>query len=114
MAKCFKIHRLVAEAFIPNPENKPQVNHIDGNKLNNSVENLEWVTHSENIQHAFDTGLANALVGTNNSLSKLTNEQVLFIRQNYGLITKRKLATMFNVGMTTIHSVAHRKSYFEN
>lgn len=57
------VHRLVAEAFIPNPENKPVPNHLDGNTLNNDVRNLEWATFSENTQHAYDTGLIQRTYG---------------------------------------------------
>lgn len=64
------VHRLVAEAFIPNLENKPQVNHIDGCKTNNSTLNLEWCTAQENTEHAFRTGLATKKVATNSDIQK--------------------------------------------
>ena len=59
----FRVHRLVGEAFVDNPDNKTQINHIDGNKLNNNAMNLEWVTASENMQHAFKHGLAKPSLG---------------------------------------------------
>jgi len=71
-----KVHRLVAEAFIPNPENKPEVNHIDGNKENNHVKNLEWVTRLENMQHAEKNGLVPHTLGEYHPMSTCSNEQI--------------------------------------
>ena len=76
-------HRLVAQAFIPNPENKLQVNHKDGNKQNNLVENLEWCTNRENQQHAWDTGLQIAITGEDHANSKLTQADVDAIRERF-------------------------------
>lgn len=68
-AKFIRTHRLIAFTFIPNIENKPQINHIDGNKLNNNVNNLEWCTVQENKEHAIRTGLQN-FNGKNNPKAK--------------------------------------------
>lgn len=78
-----RVHRLVAEAFLPNPDNKETVNHIDGHKLNNSVENLEWATHIENMRHAYRTGLIVRVSGDKCHSSKLSNEKAAYIRKNY-------------------------------
>ena len=78
-----RVHRLVAEAFIPNPENKDTVNHIDGNKQNNIVSNLEWVNRTEQMIHAYNLGLKTSRIGSKNSNAKLTDEQVREIRKLY-------------------------------
>lgn len=99
------IHRLVAQAFIPNPENKYSVNHIDGNRLNNNVENLEWATGTEQNNHAFATGLKLPGEGVGNS--KLKNHEVLAIRKD----TKSKLrilAKKYGVCKATISMIRNR------
>lgn len=80
----FKVHRLVAEIFISNPEHKPQVNHIDGNKLNNRVDNLEWCTNGENSKHAWNNGLRTKRIGKDNKFSIKVNQYDL----NNNLIKK--------------------------
>lgn len=82
--KIYSIHRLVAIAFIPNPQNLPQINHIDGNKDNNCVENLEWCDNSYNQKHAYKNGLKNrAKMSAHSSFRKLAEDQVAFIKKVY-------------------------------
>lgn len=73
--KTIKVHQLVAQCFIENPDNLVEVNHKDGDKRNNYWENLEWITRSGNIQHAYDLGLRSAM-GTNNARCKTSEEEV--------------------------------------
>lgn len=103
------VHRLLALTFIPNPDGKPEVNHKDGDKLNNSLDNLEWVTKKENAQHAQSTGLSHLPQGEENGRAKLTEDEVVSIyhRMLNGEINS-KLAREFNVSPTTIQSIKKR------
>lgn len=105
------VHRLVAQAFIPNPDNLPEVNHRNGIKTDNRLENLEWVTHAENLRHARDTGLQVAAQGEKCSRSKLTNEQACYVRDNPDGLTCTQLAAKFNVHEKTISRIQLGRRY---
>ena len=110
----FRIHRLVAEAFIPNPLGKEQVNHIDGNKKNNCVSNLEWVTPKENIRHAIENNLSSIKYGSKNLSSKLNEDDVLYIRENAGINKSvRELSEIYNVSTTTIYNIINYKKWLK-
>ena len=106
--KLMFVHRLVAEKYIPNPKNKPQVNHKDGNKLNNNAENLEWVTNKENRNHAVKNGLH--FCGEKCSWAKLTEKQVDFIRKHTELNPK-ELAELFGVSVSHIREIRRNESW---
>ncbi len=101
--KNFAVHRLVAEAFIPNPLNKEYVNHINGNKKDNRVDNLEWLTPSENTQHAYNTGLTIPKKGEHSSVSKLTNKEVLEIYYAEGM--------HIDISCKTVQRIKHKKGW---
>ena len=85
--KHLAIHRLVAKAFIPNPDNLPQINHIDGDKNNNKVSNLEWCNNGYNQAHAWKNSLKDITkMSEHSSLRKLTVEQVRFIKEEYSKV----------------------------
>ncbi len=108
--KNYLIHRLVAEKYIPNPENKPQVNHKDGNKDNNHVDNLEWTTAKENKTHAVDHELVAS--GTQIVHSRLTEEDVRFIRANAKKTMKIKdLAAKYHVSVRTISNIVNHRTW---
>ena len=105
--KTFKVHREVAKAFLENPNNLPCVNHKDGVKTNNSLDNLEWVTHSENSIHAYQMGLTKVPINH----SKLTDAQKEFVKQNYIPYNKEfgasALGRIFCVDKQTILRTVH-------
>lgn len=103
--KSFRVHRLVATSFIPNPENKPDVNHIDANKLNNSVTNLEWNTEKENVVHAF----RNNLYPIKRGLSHHNAKRVAQIDNSGNIITlfesANEAGTVFGISSSLVSRV---------
>jgi hypothetical protein len=99
------VHRLIGNAFIPNPNNLETINHKDGNKLNNSIDNLEWMSRSDNLIHAYRTGIKP------HPTRKLSVDQVHNVRQLWstGKHSKKELSGKLNIGVTLIHQIIKRK-----
>lgn len=106
--KLYYVHRLVVLSFLPNPENKKQTNHINGNKSDNRLENLEWATPKENSAHAVKMGLMD-FKDENNPASKLSNADRVFVILNYHVgWSGIKLSKIMGVHFTTIYQILHK------
>lgn len=103
--KGFKVHRLLAQAFIPNPLNLLEVNHKNGIKTDNRIENLEWVTRKQNMEHSWEKGFSKPLP------HKLTSKQVLEIRNKYSRKEYKKIGRKYKVSPSTIGEILRRKTW---
>ena len=106
-----RVHRLVALSFLPNPDRLPEVNHLDGDKSNNSSGNLEWVSSSQNQQHAYDTGLQARgpdMWHSKNSVSSIETVCKLLV---VGGATLKEIASASGVSLGTVKQVKYRKGW---
>lgn len=103
------LHRIVAQAWVPNADRKPYTNHRDGDKSNNAASNLEWMTASENISHAYRTGLCPS--GERHNRARLSARKVAEIRSLRGRISQRTLAKRYGVNKSTINSLLNGHSW---
>ena len=110
--KKYFVHKLVALAFIPNPENKPEVNHIDAVKGNNRVDNLEWNTRKENVAHASKNGLYKTFLGESHGLTRLTEQDVIEIKRLLSQkVLQSELVERYGVSQTTISNIKRGVSW---
>lgn len=107
----FSIHRLVYQSFVGEIPKGKQINHIDGDKLNNKLKNLEVVTPKENTQHAWRNGLSKKQMGEKNGLSRLKEWQVLEIKRLGHRVSQKELAKMFDCHQTSIHYILSGKTW---
>lgn len=108
------VHRVVATTWVPNPENKPFVNHINGNKADNRAENLEWCTTSENLLHAYRTGLEKKQLGQKHHAAKMTNEQVRQFKWEWAhdrKMSRKQYAEKLGVSEATIKDIIRGRSW---
>lgn len=113
--KTFTVHRLVADAWIPNSDSLPQVNHIDGDKTNNSVDNLEWCTASHNVIHAINTGLTHTAKGMATKNGRFSNDDIIEIRRLYNeeRLSQYAIASTYHVTRSTIQQIVKGLTYKE-
>lgn len=106
-----RVHRLVAQAFIPNPEDKPFINHIDNNPANNDVKNIEWCTPLENMLHKSKQGRGNQVSGEKHPAHKLTTLEVIEIKELLKLKSYIEVGKLFNINRTTIYDILKNKTW---